>query len=70
MGKSTKISRNATNGRFVGVTVGHAAFTSVSAVEGICLSRDAQGRFAEFDRKGLSPEQRRTAIIQAHAPKK
>jgi hypothetical protein len=70
MGKSMKTTRNAAGGRFVGVTVGRAAFSSVSAVEGIRLSHDAQGRFAEFDRKGLSPEQRRAAIIQAHTPKK
>ncbi|WP_337995863.1 hypothetical protein [Oleispirillum naphthae] len=56
-------------GRFVSVTVGRSAFTSVSAVEGIRLSRDAQGRFAEFDRKGLSPAQRRAEIIKAHSLK-
>jgi hypothetical protein len=42
-----------------GLTLGRAAAAKLNAVEGIVLSHETQGAFAEFDRLGLSFEQRR-----------
>ena len=52
-----------------GFTLGRDAFARISAVEGIELTPEAQARAAEFDRRGLSGEERRRAIIKAHRPK-
>jgi hypothetical protein len=45
-----------------GFTLGRQGFAKISAVEGIKMSRAMDAEFREFDRKGLSPEQRRKAI--------
>jgi hypothetical protein len=50
-----------------GLTLGLAGFSKISAVEGIVLPSESQSMFAEFDRNGLSPEERRRAILQKHA---
>jgi hypothetical protein len=50
-----------------GFVIGRAKFAKISAVEGIKLSSSMKKRAAEFDRAGLSPEERRKAIIRAHA---
>jgi hypothetical protein len=39
------------------------AFAKISEIEGIHLSDEAREMFAEFDRQGLSPEERRRAIV-------
>lgn len=64
-----KASRDSSGGRFVSVTLGHGAWTKISAVEGIRLSPEAQARAKVFDRQGLSAAERRAAIIKAHTPK-
>jgi hypothetical protein len=46
-----------------------AGFAKISAIEGVRLSSDSRRMFAEFDRKGLDPEQRRKAIAAKHAKK-
>ena len=51
-----------------GVTIGRAAWRKICAVEGIALSKEAEQMFEEFDRLGLSPEERRRRIIAKHAP--
>ena len=43
--------------------LGREQFAKISEVEGIQLSEAATEALAEFDRKGLSPEERRRAII-------
>lgn len=43
-------------------TLGRQAFAKISEVEGIKMSRTMDAEFREFDRKGLSPEERRKAI--------
>lgn len=43
-------------------TLGLDSFEKISAVEGIGLSPALKRDFREFDRKGLSAEQRRRAI--------
>jgi hypothetical protein len=40
-----------------------AEFAKISEVEGLRLSAPMQQAFADFDRRGLSPEERRQAII-------
>jgi hypothetical protein len=49
-----------------GVILGHGWFETISAVEGITLSPRAKKRAAEFDRQGLSLEERRRAIVRAY----
>ncbi len=52
--------------RFV---LGRDRFEKISTVEGIETDADTKRMFREFDRKGLSAEQRRRAIFEKHARK-
>lgn len=52
-----------------GFVLGRARLEKISAVEGIKTGQDTRRMFAEFDRKGLTPEQRRKAIFEKHARK-
>ena len=47
-------------------TIGRDGFDKISAVEGLKLSRTSRQMFKEFDRKGLTAEERRRAIIEKH----
>ncbi len=49
-----------------GFVVGTAAFAKISAVEGIRLKPAMKKRAAEADRKGLSAEETRKAIIRSY----
>ena len=51
------------------MTLGLEGFAWISAVEGIKLSLESLEMFAEFDRKGLSNEERRKLIIEKHQKK-
>lgn len=51
-------------------SIGRDPFIKISAVEGIAPSGAAQARTREFDSRGLTPAQRREAIIKAHRPTK
>jgi hypothetical protein len=57
-------SRKTTSSNFV---LGRERFEKISAVEGIELSGAMKKRASELDRKGLTPEARRAAIIRAHS---
>lgn len=50
-------------------TLGRGRFEKISAVEGIKTSPKVAGMFAEFDRKRLSPEERRQAIRETFTKK-
>lgn len=50
-------------------TVGRDNLGKISAVEGIRVSRDVGATFREFDRRGLSADQRRAAIAKKFARK-
>jgi hypothetical protein len=50
-----------------GFVLGRERFAKISAVEGIELSGAMKKRIRESDRKGLSAEARRAAIIRAHS---
>lgn len=47
------------------LTIGRDPFAKISAVEVIKPTREARRRAAEFEKKGLSSEERRRAIIEA-----
>lgn len=51
------------------VTIGLAGFEKISAIEGVRLSPESRRMFAEFDRQGLSADERRKAIVARHARK-
>ena len=44
--------------------VSREAFAKISEVEGIRLSEAEKAMFADFDRRNLSPEERRHAIME------
>ena len=48
-----------------GYTLGRTGFAKISAVEGIKLSPEMEARFRDFDKRGLSPNERRVAIARA-----
>ncbi|MGH6959169.1 MAG: DUF2188 domain-containing protein [Dongiaceae bacterium] len=50
-------------------TIGRKSFAKISAVEGIRLSREMAGDLREFDRKGLSDDERRMAIVKKYGRK-
>jgi hypothetical protein len=49
-----------------GLILGRERFAKISAIEGIELSPAAKRRAAEFDRLGLSPEERIRRIVAVH----
>jgi len=53
--------RNGSGGGFV---PGREAFANISAIEGKALGAEMRKIFEEYDRKGLSAEERRRAIVQ------
>jgi hypothetical protein len=65
-GKAAK-AQGAAKGR--GVTLGLAGFAKISAIEGITLRTSTRKMFADFDRRELSPGERRRAIFEKHAKK-
>jgi hypothetical protein len=48
------------------VVIGTRRFAKISAVEGIVLTREMRARAAEFDRKGMSAEERRRSIVRVY----
>ena len=48
------------------VVIGARRFAKISAVEEIVLTREMQTRAAEFDRKGMSAEERRRSIVRVY----
>lgn len=49
-----------------GSVLGRDRFAKISAVEGIVLTRDMIRRAADFDRQGLSAEERRQSIVRVY----
>jgi hypothetical protein len=50
-------------------TVGREPFAKIAAVEGVRASARVEEDFREFDRKGLSPEERRREILRKYGRK-
>jgi hypothetical protein len=48
------------------MVIGRRRFAAISAVEGIKLTPEMEARVAEFDRTGMTPEERVRAIVAAH----
>jgi hypothetical protein len=48
------------------IVIGARRFAKISAVEGIALTRGMHMRTAEFDRKGMSAEERRRSITRVY----
>jgi hypothetical protein len=46
-----------------GFKIGREAFAAISAIEGLHLTAEMERTFREFDRLGLSAEERRRLII-------
>uniref|UniRef100_Q07TS7 Uncharacterized protein n=1 Tax=Rhodopseudomonas palustris (strain BisA53) TaxID=316055 RepID=Q07TS7_RHOP5 len=63
MASPKKTDRAQRTGQFV---IGRDRFEQISAVEGIKVTAAMKKREAEFDRDGLTAEQRRRSIIDAH----
>ena len=51
------------------LVIGRQRFAKISAVEGIKLTPAMKERTAEFDRRGLSPVERRREIIRLYRKK-
>jgi hypothetical protein len=65
MAKTTK-STGHSRGTY---TVGRDRFAKISAVEGIRTSRRVDQDFREFDKKGLSPAERRQELASKYGRK-
>lgn len=52
--------------RNLGFVLGRDRFERISEIEGVVTSQTSRLMFAEFDRLGLTPEQRRKAILEKH----
>jgi hypothetical protein len=52
-----------------GYSIGREGIEKLNQVEGIRQSAESRRMFEEFDRQGLTSEQRRRAIIARHARK-
>lgn len=52
-----------------GFVLGRSAFAKISAVEGIHLSAAAERRLADFERRGLSHEERRAELVRLFSEK-
>jgi hypothetical protein len=64
-----KTKRAAPRPQTEGLTLGMEGFAWISAVEGIKLSPESLEMFAEFDRRGLSNDERRRFILEKHQKK-
>lgn len=62
----TSRTRKPQNGSTKGYIVGRAGFAKISAVEGIRTTAARDRDFREFERKGLSHEQRRDLIARKY----
>jgi len=48
------------------IVIGARRFAKISAVEGIVITSEMRARTAEFDRKGMSAEERRRSIMRVY----
>lgn len=64
MGKLVK--RDSHSGKFM---VGRASMTKLNAMEGVRQTASSRAMFADFDRNGVPPDERRKAIAAKHSKK-
>jgi hypothetical protein len=48
------------------LTIGLAGFAKISAIEGLHLTREMRATFNALKRQGVSPRQRRAAIVKKY----
>ena len=51
-------------------TLGRKRFAKISAVEGIHVTPEMEEEFRDFERRGLSPDERRREIARKYGPKR
>lgn len=56
--------------RATGYTLGRTSFAKISAVEGIHTSRRTDEDFQDFDRRGLSADERRRELVSKYGSKR
>jgi hypothetical protein len=64
--KHSTAPKKARGKRKTDIVIGARRFAKISAVEGIVLTREMQTRAAEFNRKGLSADERRRSIMRVY----
>ena len=62
------VTKTKTPHRAGAYTIGRAGFARLSEVEGIKPNRELDEQLREFDRQGLSPEQRRRRLARKYGP--
>lgn len=62
----TRTRKTAAGGAF---SVGRDGIVKLNQVEGLTPSKSSERMFEDFDRRGLSAESRRRAIVEKHARK-
>jgi hypothetical protein len=67
--KAKKTTRAKKPTKSTTLTLGLVGFAKISAVEGITLRSSTKKMFADFDRRGLSPAERRREIFEKHLKK-
>jgi len=67
MKKKVSSSPKRTRRPKAGMVIGSKRFAKISAVEGIVLTGRMKSRIAEFDRTGVSAEERRRTIIRSYS---
>jgi len=50
-----------------GYVIGRNAFSKISAIEGIQLTKEMRNDFQVFEQKGFSPKDRREAIFKKYS---
>jgi hypothetical protein len=64
--KRSKPPKKARRKRKSDIVIGARRFAKISAVEGIVLTHEMRTRAAEFNRKGISADERRRAIMKVY----
>jgi hypothetical protein len=67
--KTKKITKAKRPAKAKTLTLGLVGFAKISAVEGVTLRASTKKMFADFDRRGLSPAERRREIFAKHVKK-
>jgi hypothetical protein len=68
-GKAKRTTKAKKPGKTKTLTLGLMGFAAIGAVEGIRLRASTKEMFADFERRKLTPEERRRAIFEKHAKK-
>jgi hypothetical protein len=67
MGGMTEKSTRQSRRKAAGLIIGRTGFAQISKVEGIALPKGAKADLRRYDKKNLSTNERRQAIIEKYA---